>query len=630
MNTIKSPFKCLCVSVGNLPTSYIESMSYYECLTYFVKFLENEVIPALNQDSEAIKELQNYYIELKEYVDNYFDELNVQTEINNKLDEMALDGTLADIINEEIFNELSSQVSTNTNDISDLKDRVIQEPYFNVLENGGHADGSTANDSIISQALLDGYKKFYFPQNSTNNASYYFTNVPDFTNCEIMNDENVILNLPHFHNAPTLQTALFHNNINKYSRENSTSSFIPSNYPMLYNMLNMNFDYTKKNIRRIQFTDASLKCYHYKFNDDYLFEEVDKSTYYEASGISINRKSGSTNNYYNGLCVPIDNKNTIETSANAKVEFVVFNNSTHEGIFGMWNNGTLKLDIYSTSSTPESLTKINLVQHNTSNSMNPANVGIYKIRYNKKQNIIEFYINDLIVGRYEPSFTPSHFGFGRSNNSNSVNFTNFLCYTSENVPLNATLKILIAGDSRFHNDGSSLSVDNILKHGLLFNGINKVEITNISVSGNSIQQIYTQLQDETLTNYDIVIIETGINNANSSSSDIADYMYNISNLLVNAGTFNIFTSCIPTAWNGTDAQATLRSTNYYRIKNAMELGICSVSGFRKFNILLENNCGNTSDNSNLPINCDGVHPNDLGLIEICRNIITGINSIFKD
>ena len=93
-----SPFKRMCITIGNLPTAYIESMSYYEGLTFLVNYLANNVIPAVNTNSEAVKELQEKYIELKSYVDNYFESLDVQEEVNNKLDEMADNGQLTDII----------------------------------------------------------------------------------------------------------------------------------------------------------------------------------------------------------------------------------------------------------------------------------------------------------------------------------------------------------------------------------------------------------------------------------------------------------------------------------------------------------------------------------------------------
>ena len=93
-----SPFKRFCITIGNLPTAYIESMSYYEGLTFLVNYLSNNVIPALNNNGEVVEELQNQFVILKNYVDNYFENLDVQEEINNKLDEMAESGQLTDII----------------------------------------------------------------------------------------------------------------------------------------------------------------------------------------------------------------------------------------------------------------------------------------------------------------------------------------------------------------------------------------------------------------------------------------------------------------------------------------------------------------------------------------------------
>ena len=159
-NDIKfiSPFKRLCVTIGNLPTAYMESMSYYECLTFFMKFLENQVIPAINNNSEVVKELQDF-------VANYFDNLNVQTEIDNKLDEMATDGTLAEIINQEIFDDLNLQVEANTNDISDIQDDLnlknnkkyllIGDSYATGYQGSGVDPIEGFFDKVVDQLDLD-------------------------------------------------------------------------------------------------------------------------------------------------------------------------------------------------------------------------------------------------------------------------------------------------------------------------------------------------------------------------------------------------------------------------------------------------------------------------------------------
>lgn len=81
-----------------IPLAFDESMSYYETLCGLLSYLQNTVIPALNNNADAIIEIQQLMTQLQEYVDNYFDNLDVQDEIDHKLDEMVEDGTLQEII----------------------------------------------------------------------------------------------------------------------------------------------------------------------------------------------------------------------------------------------------------------------------------------------------------------------------------------------------------------------------------------------------------------------------------------------------------------------------------------------------------------------------------------------------
>lgn len=82
-------FKFWCQKV--LPLTYDNSLSYYEVLCKVVTQL-NEVIEGLNKNSTQVTELSKEYETLKSYVEHYFDNLNLQEEINNKLDEMASSG----------------------------------------------------------------------------------------------------------------------------------------------------------------------------------------------------------------------------------------------------------------------------------------------------------------------------------------------------------------------------------------------------------------------------------------------------------------------------------------------------------------------------------------------------------
>ena len=115
------PFKKLCITIGTLPSSYMEAMSYQELLLWLCDYLKNTVIPAFDNNANAVTELQNLYIELKNYVDNYFTNLDVQNEIDTKLDEMVSNGTFDNIINQKLFNNINNKIINNSQEIETLK-----------------------------------------------------------------------------------------------------------------------------------------------------------------------------------------------------------------------------------------------------------------------------------------------------------------------------------------------------------------------------------------------------------------------------------------------------------------------------------------------------------------------------
>lgn len=94
-------FRHFCYTLGVVPTSYLDTMTDLEVKLWLIKFLTCEVIPTINENAEALKELQDY-----------FKNLDVQDEINNKLDEMAKNGTLQTIITEYL--KLKSELCFDT------------------------------------------------------------------------------------------------------------------------------------------------------------------------------------------------------------------------------------------------------------------------------------------------------------------------------------------------------------------------------------------------------------------------------------------------------------------------------------------------------------------------------------
>ena len=111
----------------------------------------NKIIDSQNVVGDEMEKFSQAFIDLQNYINNYFDKLDVQDEINNKLNEMATDGTLANIINQQLlgsinnqinenYTELNKKISQNTSNINGLNSQNIAlENKVNSLASGSPA-----------------------------------------------------------------------------------------------------------------------------------------------------------------------------------------------------------------------------------------------------------------------------------------------------------------------------------------------------------------------------------------------------------------------------------------------------------------------------------------------------------
>ena len=136
-----------------------DALTNYELLCKVVEYL-NKVIANENEQNESINELANAFNSLKTYVDNYFENLDVQEEINNKLDDMAEAGTLQEIIGEY----LNANAIWGFNNISAMKSssNLINGSYATTLGYHSINDGGGAtykirninNEDVVDEALI--------------------------------------------------------------------------------------------------------------------------------------------------------------------------------------------------------------------------------------------------------------------------------------------------------------------------------------------------------------------------------------------------------------------------------------------------------------------------------------------
>lgn len=116
------PFRFWCQKV--LPLVYDDSLSYYELLCKVVDFL-NKTMEDVETLEGDVTGLHTAYVELQAYVNEYFESLDVQEEIDNKLDEMVESGELITILQPDIANEVTEWLNENITPTSPPIDKTL-------------------------------------------------------------------------------------------------------------------------------------------------------------------------------------------------------------------------------------------------------------------------------------------------------------------------------------------------------------------------------------------------------------------------------------------------------------------------------------------------------------------------
>lgn len=105
-----TPFKKMYMTIGEIPTTYLDSMTYTEMIMLLTDFIQNKVIPVVNNNANATETLQKAVVDLKKYVDNYFE----QPEVNVKLREL-----INEVIT-PIIESLNSKIDSNYQTLYEL------------------------------------------------------------------------------------------------------------------------------------------------------------------------------------------------------------------------------------------------------------------------------------------------------------------------------------------------------------------------------------------------------------------------------------------------------------------------------------------------------------------------------
>ena len=217
----KPTFKHICLmhiqQLTNFP--YIEkdfdALTDYGLLCKVVDYL-NQVIASENAQNENILALYNAFTELKNYVENFFDNLDVQDEINNKLDEMAEDGRLEQIIEQY----LNSSAIWGFDTVADMKNatNLINGSFAKTLGYYNKNDGGGATYKIRTITNSD----------NPNDANIIALNDETLI-AELIYDNNGIINVLQWgakKDGVTDNTSIF-NKVIDYANSNNKNIYIP-------------------------------------------------------------------------------------------------------------------------------------------------------------------------------------------------------------------------------------------------------------------------------------------------------------------------------------------------------------------------------------------------------------------
>lgn len=166
--TGQNPLKFWCQKV--LPLVYDDSLSYYELLCKIVHYLNN-IINDVSICETNIEKLLEAYKQLEKYVNEYFDNLDLQGEVNKVIDNMINNGTF-----QSMFGN-ADNVEQMKNTIYSVGRVITTEGYYTKGDGGSNTYLTTSN--IVND----------FSIKSNRDDNIYFTPLEVF-NAKIFDDDN--------------------------------------------------------------------------------------------------------------------------------------------------------------------------------------------------------------------------------------------------------------------------------------------------------------------------------------------------------------------------------------------------------------------------------------------------------
>lgn len=154
-----TPFKWFVLENFPFIENDFEAINNYRLFSKVVEYLNN-TINNMNLTGEQMENVTNAMTELQNYVNNYFENLDIQEEINNKLDEMVRTGVLQNILSvyfNDLENDYTERYINMKNDFTDRYDTLEQDVNETINNNNTFQnqkiDQNTTSINVLSDRM---------------------------------------------------------------------------------------------------------------------------------------------------------------------------------------------------------------------------------------------------------------------------------------------------------------------------------------------------------------------------------------------------------------------------------------------------------------------------------------------
>ena len=166
-----------------------DALTNYELLSKVVEYL-NQVIYNNNEQNDLMTSLYNAYVSLQTYVNTYFDNLDLQEEIDNKLDEMSKSGELTTLIKnyiDPLYEPFEDEINTQVENMQSLINTSTEnlQNQINHLASGSPLVASSTSGMTDTTRVYvnttDGKWYYYNGTNWVAGGTYQSTGIADGT-----------------------------------------------------------------------------------------------------------------------------------------------------------------------------------------------------------------------------------------------------------------------------------------------------------------------------------------------------------------------------------------------------------------------------------------------------------------